>query len=108
MLSLEQVEMSPSNVIDPELGEKFYYEGLDRERVTVASQPQNIGIKVETPAFGKKKTFSFKNTNKNTVNTSRSTSKLHGKKSPTSIVINRSNDKKFSLFANDYSPITMH
>jgi hypothetical protein len=37
MLSLEQVEMSPSNVIDQEEGDKIYYEGLEREGVAVTA-----------------------------------------------------------------------
>ena len=37
MLSLEQVEMSPCNVIDIEEGDKMYYEGLEKEGVAAVT-----------------------------------------------------------------------
>ncbi len=93
----------PSNGEEEE--KKIYYVGNNQIAEASKENTSNrVSIKVETPAFGKKKSFAiFKNTNKKGLNTSKSTTNLSAKKSPTSNNA-KSAQKKPLLFAYDVSP----
>lgn len=64
---------------------KLYYVGNEENAIGSKENNSNrVSVKVETPAFGKKKSFSmFKQTGKKGMNSSRSTTQISGKKSPT-------------------------